>query len=44
MICGMSVAEARKQTPGFIVDCFNIRMRYDARIAGISIPGRMLGL
>ena len=44
LLCGMSVAEARKQTPGFILDCYNIRLKYDARIAQIAATGAPLKL
>lgn len=39
LICGISLAEARKQTPGFILDCYHIRLKYDARLASIAATG-----
>lgn len=37
LIAGISHDEARWMTPGYILDMFAIRARYDARLAG----GRM---
>lgn len=35
--------EARRMTPGFIMDMFKIRAEYDARLAGGKITRRLLG-
>ena len=40
MIAGISVTEARRLTPGFIMDMFKQRAEYDARLAGHKIARR----
>ena len=41
LVAGISVADARRMTPGFIRDMFNIRAKYDARMAGGKMKQRM---
>ena len=40
LIAGMTVADARKSLPGVILDCYKIRARYDAQMAGHKIMKR----
>ena len=42
LIAGMSVNDARRMTPGFIMDMFKIRSEYDVRINGGKIQKRQL--
>lgn len=37
LISGISITEARKMLPGMILDCYKIRAKYDAKMAGIKI-------
>ena len=37
----MTLQEAQKCEPGFILDMHMIRFEYDARLAGIKLPQRM---
>ena len=41
LIAGISVSEARRMLPGFIMDMYLQRAKYDARLAGVNIPRRM---
>lgn len=34
LVAGISVAEARRMTPGFVRDMYVIRVRYDAQVMG----------
>ena len=43
LIAGIPVKEARRMTPGFIMDMFKIRAEYDVRMAGGKITRRLLG-
>lgn len=40
LIAGISVTEARRMLPGFIMDMYLLRTKYDARLAGASIARR----
>ena len=40
LIAGISVTEARRMLPGFIMDMFKQRAEYDARMAGAKIARR----
>ena len=40
LISGISVTEAKKMLPGFILDCYKLRAKYDARMAGAKIAKR----
>ena len=42
LIAGISVNDARRMTPGFIMDMFKIRAKYDWRINGGKIKKREL--
>ena len=46
LIAGISVKDARRMTPGFIMDMYKIRVEYDVRINGGKIQRRqhLLGL
>jgi hypothetical protein len=37
LIAGVQIEQARRMTPGWIVDMFNIRAKYDARLAGAKL-------
>ena len=41
LIAGISVQDARRMMPGFLKDMFNIRAKYDIRMAGGKIRQRM---
>jgi len=41
LIAGIGIEEARRMEPGFIMDMYLIRAKYDARRAGVGIPRRM---
>lgn len=43
LIAGIRPAEARRMTPGFIMDMFKLRADYDARLMGAKITNRVLG-
>ena len=43
LIAGIPLKDARRMTPGFIMDMFKIRTEYDVRINGGKIQKRMLG-
>ena len=42
LIAGISVKDARRMLPGFIMDMFKIRAEYDVRINGGKIQKRQL--
>ena len=37
LIAGVPMDEARRMKPGWIIDLFNVRARYDARMAGAKL-------
>ena len=41
LIAGISVADARRMTPGFITDMFKIRAKYDVRMNGMGMMRKM---
>ena len=43
LIAGIPVDKARRMTPGFIRDMYNIRFKYDVRMMGGKL-GRKMGL
>ena len=43
LIAGISIAEARRMFPGWIMDMYKIRAEYDVKINGRKITKRMLG-
>lgn len=43
LIAGIPVDKARRMTPGFIRDMYNIRFKYDVRLMGGKL-GRKMGL
>ena len=43
LVAGISPTEARRMTPGFLRDMYNIRIQYDMRLMGGKI-GRKMGL
>ena len=43
LIAGIPVGKARRMTPGFIRDMYNIRFKYDVRLMGGKL-GRKMGL
>ena len=43
LIAGISVDDARRMTPGFIRDMYQIRLKYDAKM-NVGRIGRRLGL
>ena len=42
LIAGISVKEARRMMPGFIMDMFKIRAEFDVRVNGGKIQKRQL--
>jgi hypothetical protein len=42
LIAGLTITEARKLTPGMIIDFFKIRSDYDVRLAGGKITNRLM--
>ena len=42
LIAGLTITEARKLTPGMIIDIFKIRSDYDVRLAGGKITNRLM--
>lgn len=40
----MNLREARMQTPGFILDCYHIKLKYDVQIAQIAATGAPMKL
>ena len=42
LIAGISVQDAKRMMPGFIMDMFKIRAKYEWRINGGKIPKREL--
>jgi len=43
LIAGIPHDEAEDMTPGYILDMYMIRLRYDARMAGAKLAGRAAG-
>ena len=43
LIAGISVGEARRMLPGFIMDMYKLRADYDARLAGANIGRKLTG-
>ena len=43
LIAGIGHDEAENMTPGYILDMYIIRLRYDAKLAGAKLAGRTLG-
>lgn len=43
LIVGFTFTEARHALPGFILDMYVQRAKYDARLAGVKLAGRTLG-
>lgn len=43
LIAGIPVHEARRMTPGFIMDMFKLRAEYDVKLAGGKVTSRLLG-
>ena len=43
LIAGISVNDARRMTPGFIMDMFKIRAKYDFSLNGIKLQKKLLG-
>lgn len=43
LIAGIPAKDARRMSPGFIMDMFKIRAEYDVRINGGKMQRRMLG-
>jgi hypothetical protein len=44
LIAGIKINDARRLTPGWIMDMYKIRMEYDARMNGMKIQKKMIGL
>ncbi len=44
LIAGISVEEARHMEPGFLMDMYLIRAKYDAQMAGAKLPRKMIGM
>lgn len=44
LVAGISVAEARRMYPGFIMDMYKIRAEYDIRMSGGKIARKRLGV
>lgn len=44
LIAGLRYDEMRELVPGFILDCFQRRMKYDQSMAAISAAGKVGGL
>ena len=40
LIAGISVTEARRMLPGFVLDCYNVRVKHDYRVNGFKIAKR----
>ena len=43
LIAGISVKDARRMLPGFIMDMYKIRAEYDVKVNGGKIARRALG-
>lgn len=44
LIAGISINDARRMTPGWIMDMYKIRLEYDVRINGGKLQKRRFGL
>ena len=44
LIAGISLGEARRLTPGWIMDMYKIRAEHDVRVNGGKIAMRQMGL
>lgn len=42
LVAGISIKDARRMTPGFIIDMFKIHAEYDIRVNGGKIKKRKL--
>lgn len=42
LIAGISVADARRMLPGFIMDMYKIRAEYDVKVNGRKIAKRQV--
>ena len=42
LIAGISIAEARRMLPGFIMDMYKIRAEYDVKVNGGKIVKRQV--
>lgn len=42
LIAGIGHDEAENTLPGYILDMYIFRMRYDAKLAGAKLAGRMM--
>lgn len=43
LIAGIGRSEAGGMLPGYIMDMYAMRLRYDAKLAGVKIARRMSG-
>lgn len=43
LIAGIGHNEAENMLPGYILDMYILRLRYDAKLAGAKLAGKMLG-
>lgn len=43
LIAGIGRKDAENMTPGWVLDMFMIRMRYDAKLAGAQLARKMTG-
>lgn len=43
LIAGISIKDARRMLPGFIVDMYKIRAEYDVKVSGGKIAKKTLG-
>ena len=44
LVAGISVKDARRMLPGFIMDMYKIRAEYDVKVNGGKIARRQLGV
>lgn len=44
LIAGIQINDARRMTPGWIMDMYKIRLEYDVRINGGKLQKRRFGL
>lgn len=44
LIAGIAISEARRMTPGWIMDMYKIRVMHDIRVNGGKIVRRQLGI
>ena len=43
LIAGIQREQAENMLPGYILDMYMMRLKYDARLAGAGLPAKMLG-